>query len=87
MHYNALIFDFDGTIADTLGEAIRIYNLLARENGFRQMDQDHLAGFRALDTNGLLAQLKIPKRKIPLLLARGRRMLKAKIASLPLIKG
>jgi len=29
MKYNALIFDFDGTIADTLDEGIKIYNILA----------------------------------------------------------
>ena len=29
-----LIFDFDGTIADTLAEGLRIYNELAEEHGF-----------------------------------------------------
>ena len=84
---SAIVFDFDGTIADTLGEGIRIYNLLARENGFREMEKEHLSGLRSLDTNGLFAELKIPKRKIPLLLAKGRRLLKAKIRTLPLIEG
>ena len=31
MRYPALIFDFDGTIADTLTEGLRIYNELAEE--------------------------------------------------------
>ncbi len=87
MHFNALIFDFDGTIADTLGEGMRIYNLLAKEHGFRELEKDELRELRTLDMKGLFAHLKIPKRRVPLLLNKGRRLLKNKIRSLPLIDG
>lgn len=87
MHYSAIIFDFDGTIADTLGEALRIYNLLARENGYRVIERDELPDLRLYDTRDLLRHLAIPRRRVPLLLARGRRLLKARIRSLPLMAG
>lgn len=87
MHYTALIFDFDGTIADTLGEGLRIYNLLAHENGYREIDREELPELRGYDTRQLLRHLQIPKRKVPLLLNKGRRLLKSKIRELPLIEG
>jgi len=87
MHYNALIFDFDGTIADTLAEGMRIYNLLARENGFREVVREDIPLLRTLDTKHLLHRLDIPKRKLPLLLTKGRRLLKNSIRSQPLVEG
>lgn len=87
MRYPSLIFDFDGTIADTLSAAVDIYNQLADENGFRQVSPEELPRLRNLDVRGILEDLNISKRKVPFLLARGRRLLKSNIASLPLIDG
>ena len=36
MPYSTIIFDFDGTLADTLEESRRIYNLLAAGYGLRE---------------------------------------------------
>ena len=49
-----LVFDFDGTIADTLGEGLTIYNELAEKNGYNLINPDQLDNLRELDTNGLL---------------------------------
>lgn len=87
MRYPALIFDFDGTIADTLSEGLRIYNQLAAENGFVPVQMDDIPELRNLDTKHLLRRLRISKRKLPLTLARGRRILRSSIRSLPLIAG
>ena len=87
MHYNALIFDFDGTIADTIKEGTRLYNLLAKENGFREVHEDDIPELRSLDTKHLIRRLRVPKRKIPLLLTKGRSLLKNSIRKLPLIPG
>ena len=87
MRYPALIFDFDGTIADTLLAARHHYNQLAEEYGYRTISREELPGIRDLDVKSALAHLNIPKRKVPLLLARGRRLLKNNIRFLPLIEG
>jgi phosphoglycolate phosphatase-like HAD superfamily hydrolase len=87
MRYPSLIFDFDGTIADTLSAAVDVYNQLADENGFRQVTNGELPRLRNLDVRGVLEDLNISKRKVPFLLARGRRLLKDNIASLALIDG
>ena len=87
MRYEALIFDFDGTIADTLLAALRIYNELAEENGFRLIDQEEVPTLQDMDTSRVLKFLNVPKRRVPLLLARGRRMLRGDILSIPPIDG
>lgn len=83
----SLIFDFDGTIADTLSEGFSIFNQLARENDFQPVSQEQLTELRALDTTELLTRLDIPKRKIPLLVTKGLRLLRSRIRDLPLIEG
>ena len=87
MSYPALIFDFDGTIADTMAEGLRVYNELATEYDLRQVGPHEVEPLRDLDTKDLMIHLGIRKRKLPVLLARGRRMLKSNISNLPLIAG
>ena len=52
-----LIFDFDGTLADTLGEGLKIYNDLARQHGYTLIDPEDVEELRHLDTKGLLRHL------------------------------
>ena len=40
MKYRSLIFDFDGTIADTLDEALSIYNEMAGEHNLRTIKDE-----------------------------------------------
>lgn len=87
MRYPALIFDFDGTIADTMMAALGIYNEIAEEHDYRQVAKHEVPALQDFDVNGILEHLGIPKRKVPLLLVRGRRLLKDNIATLPLIEG
>ncbi len=82
-----LVFDFDGTIADTLGEGINIYNEIAEKNGYNVIHPDQLGELRELDTNGLLRHLGVPKRRLPFHLAAGMRRLRSRIGQLSLIEG
>ncbi len=87
MTYRALIFDFDGTIADTLGETRRIFNQLAPDYGLRQVEEHELDHLRHLSLKDLLSHLDIPKRRVPALISRGTGMMRGNIASLQLIDG
>jgi phosphoglycolate phosphatase len=87
MKYRALIFDFDGTIADTLGESRRIFNELAPDYGIRQVEEHEIADLRHLSLKQILAELKIPKRRVPSIIARGTGMMRANIDRLQLIEG
>jgi len=87
MKYRTLIFDFDGTIADTLGETRRIFNLIAPDYGIRNVEEHELASLRHLSLKDLLDHLDIPQRRVPALIARGTGMMRSNIAKLNLIEG
>ena len=87
MIYKTLVFDFDGTIADTLGETRRIFNRIAPEYGIREVAEHELEQLRHLSLKELLDHLDIPKRRVPALIARGTGMMRGNITQLQLIEG
>lgn len=87
MKYRILIFDFDGTIADTLGETRRIFNQMAPDFGLRQVEEHELDHLRHLSLKQLLAHLDIPKRRVPALISRGTGMMRGNLSQLKLIDG
>ena len=87
MILRTLVFDFDGTIADTLGETRRIYNQLAPDYGLRQLGEHEVQQLRHLSLKQLLDHLSIPKRRVPALIARGTALMRGNITRLPLIAG
>jgi phosphoglycolate phosphatase len=87
MAYRTLIFDFDGTLADTLEESRRIYNLLAPDYALRTVAAEELPKLRHFSLLELLDHLDIPKRRVPALLSRGTTIMRSNITRLPLIPG
>jgi phosphoglycolate phosphatase len=87
MIYKTLIFDFDGTIADTLGETRLIFNKIAPDYGIREVAAHELDHLRHLSLKELLDHLDIPKRRVPALIARGTMMMRSNITQLKLIEG
>jgi phosphoglycolate phosphatase-like HAD superfamily hydrolase len=87
MIYRSLVFDFDGTIADTLGETRRIFNQLAPDYGIRQVEEHELDHLRHLSLKQLLVHLSIPKRRVPALISRGTGLMRGNITRLQLIAG
>lgn len=82
MKYNALIFDFDGTIVDTLTEASEIYNILAADHGYKKVKPEEIPSLRHYNMKKLAKELGISKLRIPFLLAKGRRLFKSRIDQL-----
>ncbi len=82
-----MVFDFDGTIADTLGETRRIFNEIAPDYGIREVEEHEIASLRHLSLKQILAELNIPKRRVPSIIARGTGMMRANIDHLQLIEG
>ncbi len=87
MNFRTLVFDFDGTIADTLGETRRIFNQIAPDYGIRQVEENELEELRHLSLKELLDHLNIPKRRVPALITRGTGMMRGNITQLQLIEG
>ncbi len=80
-----LVFDFDGTIADTMVQSIKIINHLADEFGFRQIKDDELEWLRSRTLWQFVRHLKIPIRKISKILHRAQEEMTRNILEVRLI--
>ena len=87
MAYRTIIFDFDGTIANTMEECRLIFNSIAPDRGIRLIEKEDMAGLRHFPITKLIEHLKIPKLHIPYFIARGSVMMRESIGRLPLIDG
>lgn len=85
MRYQLVLWDFDGTLADTFGCSVRIYNDLADRHGFRRIDDPD--GVRGLGTVGFLRHHRIPLLKVPTLVRAVLRAQHDEIAGIRLFPG
>ncbi len=60
-----LVFDFDGTIADTLPRILAISNRLAPDFGYRQVPDNEIEMLRSVRSREALKLLQIPMLRIP----------------------
>jgi phosphoglycolate phosphatase len=82
-----LIFDFDGTIADTLSAIIRLVNEHAEEFHIKPLaetDVDELRGMSNLD---IIKKYKVPLVKVPYLALRAQKELNQRIGEMSLFPG
>lgn len=75
----AVVFDFDGTLADTLEEARQIVNGLAPEYGFQQVSRELADSLRGSGVREAIDRLGIRARQLPKLHIEVRRRLRARI--------
>lgn len=87
MNYSTLIFDFDGTLADTLDEGVKIYNTLAEKYGLLKVEAEDIPSLQHMTIGRLFDHLGISKHRAPKILYQATRMLKSRIAHLPMIQG
>lgn len=66
-----LLFDFDGTIADTRTMALRILNELSEEFRFRSLPEKELPEARNMTTQKLIRHLGIRRWRVPKIARRG----------------
>ncbi|EDX86841.1 haloacid dehalogenase-like hydrolase, putative [Synechococcus sp. PCC 7335] len=78
-----LIFDFDGTIADTLDTIVRITNRIAPEYGYSPTTPDKLRYYQSLSTKEMLKQSEIPLFRLPFLLRQVRREMTTELDAVP----
>ncbi|MGF1674799.1 MAG: HAD-IA family hydrolase [Rivularia sp. (in: cyanobacteria)] len=87
MTQKVIIFDFDGTIADTVDALVTIANGLAVEFSYAQITSEELVILRNLTSREIFKYSGIPLFKIPFLLKKVKRELKNKIPELKPILG
>jgi len=69
----AIIFDFDGTIADSLPAVVQVFEELTKHP--ERFSPEQIDSFRDLSVPELLHALNVPKWKVPRLLIKGRQMI------------
>ena len=83
MQKPVVIFDFDGTIADTLNSIISIMNNLSDEFGFRKIHDEDVEYLRGKRPREILKHLGISIFKLPFVIRKVRREINSNIAFLP----
>ncbi|WGD56478.1 HAD-IA family hydrolase [Bradyrhizobium sp. CB1650] len=80
MPYSLVIFDLDGTLADSFPWFLRTINDVADHFGFRRVREEDVEGLRHASTREILGHLDVPLWKLPAI-ARHARRLKAEAAA------
>lgn len=87
MTYRLVIFDFDGTLADSQPWFESVFNDVGERYGFRRVDLSEREFLRRLDTREFMAHLGVPRWKVPFI-ARHMRALKTEsLDDIPLFSG
>ncbi|MBF2065618.1 MAG: HAD-IA family hydrolase [Calothrix sp. C42_A2020_038] len=87
MTQKVIIFDFDGTIADTVDALVNVANRLAVEFGYIQITPEELSILRNLTSREIIKYSGISIFKIPFLVKKVKSELKNKIPELKPITG
>lgn len=75
----AIIFDFDGTIADTFEDVVQIFHRLTGRH--QKLPEEEVERLRGLSLTGIIEDLQIPPWKIPFLMIRGRQRMARKMST------
>jgi len=87
MQKKVLIFDFDGTLADTLEVIVKITNDLAEEFGYPPSNQEDLAKIRHLGAWQVIQRSGVSVFKLPLLVRKLQKRLSQEIENTNLFPG
>ncbi|MFP4417003.1 MAG: HAD-IA family hydrolase [Fibrobacterota bacterium] len=87
MRYKLLIFDFDGTIADTFSIGVAILNRLSARYLFHNTDKNTIAHLREETPAEMIHRLGIPLLLLPFFLRRARKEMYRQMASIHPFEG
>jgi phosphoglycolate phosphatase len=87
MKYRLLIFDFDGTLADSMPWAMSVMHTLADKHGVRRIDEDELDTIRGFDARTFIKHMEVPMWKSVLIGNDLRKMMAQDIRKIPLFDG
>ncbi len=68
-----IIFDFDGTIADSFQLAISAFNSISEKYGLKKVSMDELSRLRNLSSRELIGEWKVPFWKMPFVIRAARK--------------
>lgn len=67
MRYKLVVFDFDGTLADSFPWFLGAVDGMADRHGIRRIDASEVDTLRGLDARRIMARLQVPMWKVPFL--------------------
>lgn len=82
MRYRLVIFDFDGTLADSFAWFLANINLAAARHGFAPLDLARLDDYRGMGGRELIAHVGMPLWKLPAVTAGMRRAMQERIGDI-----
>lgn len=63
--YRLVVFDFDGTLADSFPFFLEVFDTLADAHGFKRLDRYELEMLRGYEVRQMLAHMRLPVWKAP----------------------
>jgi phosphoglycolate phosphatase len=87
MKYKLVIFDFDGTLADSFPWLTSVVNEVADRYKFKPLDLAAIEQLRGVDAASAIAQTGVPAWKVPLIGNHVRKMMARDIHTIPLFDG
>jgi phosphoglycolate phosphatase len=87
MMTGTVIFDFDGTLADSHELAVNLYNELARKHGYKKINEYEVAGFSKISIAERLKVLGVPFYRLPGLVSEMKRNYRDAVDSLKIVVG
>ena len=87
MKIKILVFDFDGTIADTFLSMVEISNHLAMEFNFKRIEPHQINFFKDKTSLEMLKLLQVPTLKVPRIATRAKNELNKKITHIKPVNG
>lgn len=87
MSYRLVIFDFDGTLADSFPWFTRVFNEVAERFDFRRLAPEELEALRTRSSREIVASLGVPLWKLPLIARYMRQAMDREIETISLFPG
>jgi phosphoglycolate phosphatase len=87
MRFRLALFDFDGTLADSMDWFLGIFDQVADRFGYRRLAPGDRERLRSLDTRAILHDLGVPTWKLPLIARHVRELAARDIAQIRLFPG
>lgn len=82
-----VVFDFDGTLADSMGVVVGLYNALAEKNHYGKLTLDNIEELRGLSLLERCSRLKVPPYRLPWLVLQVGRSLRSAMESIEFNEG
>ena len=82
-----IIFDFDGTIADSFQVLLEIFNEMADLYHYEKVSQKDVPLFRNLSSRQVMQKFGVPKWKLFFIVRKGKRLFRAKLSRVSPVEG